>query len=352
MTSFSGFEKKLKKQIESALAPAAPGLQIQVHQAGKKICDLSVGETFAYYDLASLTKIIFTTQALIKAFEEGKWNLQSKVKDFCPWFPHEQVLIQDCLNHSSGLTWWLPLYKHLDLKTPRLSRWMETAKILRDLPLEKNTSSVYSDVGFVLLGHVLENMYSLPLLDIWQRLKDDFYPRTTLDFHADNLPPHPAKLYAPTERCPWRGKIIQGEVHDDNAWALGGVSTHAGLFGSIDDMGWYALFLRGAVSGYSKTVIKQKTMQLFTSRSRPLGQGDWALGFMMPTAGGSSAGSLFSLRSVGHTGFTGTSVWFDPQADLSVVILSNRVFYGRDNKEFATLRPQIHNWVVEGLKRV
>jgi serine-type D-Ala-D-Ala carboxypeptidase len=350
--SLSSLETKLKKQIESVLPGKAPGVQIQVHQAGKKVCDFSVGETFAYYDLASLTKVVFTVQAMMKAYEEGKWNLKSKVKDFCPWFLHEDVLLTECLNHSSGLVWWMPLYQQLDLGTSRINRWTEAARIVRGLGLEKAESSVYSDVGFIVLGHVLESMYSLPLIAIWERLKEEIYPRTTLEFHPENKAPNALKLYAPTERCQWRNKTIQGEVHDDNTWALGGVSTHAGLFGSIDDIGWFALFLRSTMKGYAKTMVKPKTAQLFATRSRPHGKGDWALGYMMPTPGSSSSGQYFSDASIGHTGFTGTSVWYDPIQDLSISLLSNRVFYGRENKDFAALRPQIHNWIIEGLKRV
>jgi len=349
--SLTSLEKKLKKEIESVIAPASPGVQIQVHQAGKKVCDLSVGETYAYYDFASLTKIVFTVQALMKAFDEGRWNLKSTVKEFCPWFLHEEVRIVDCLNHSSGLIWWMPLYQQLDLASSVINRWTEGARIIRSLALEKKDISIYSDIGFILLGHVLESLYSLPLEKVWENLKEDIYPRTTLEFHVNNEPKNSLKHYAPTERCLWRQKTIQGEVHDDNTWAFGGVSTHAGLFGSIDDLGWFALFLRTQLKGFSKLSIKPKTAQLFATRSRPAGKGDWALGYMMPTPGASSSGKYFSQYSIGHTGFTGTSIWYDPSQDISVSILSNRVFYGRENKQFASLRPQIHNWIMEGLKR-
>lgn len=348
----SVFEKNLRKHLEKALPPAAPGVQIQVHSQGKKVLDLSVGETFAYYDLASLTKIIFTVQALMKSFEEGKWNLKSTVHEFCPWFPDEKILIVECLNHSSGLPWWLPFYQSLDLTTSSLNRWTEAARMIREAKIEKTDVSVYSDVGFIVLGHVLENIYSLPLIEIWSHIKDEFFSRSTLDFNVENKPKSQVKFYAPTERCPWRKKIIQGEVHDDNAWAFGGVSSHAGLFGSIDDLGWVGIFLRSQLNGISKTTIRQKTAQLFAQRSRPAGKGDWALGYMMPTPGASSSGSFFSPYSIGHIGFTGASLWYDPVADVSVAILSNRVFYGREKKDFALLRPQIHNWIVEGLKKV
>ena len=351
MTATTTLEKKLAKQISENIASAAPGVQIQVHQMGKKVCDFSVGETYPYYDLASLTKIIFTVQAFIQAFEDEKWNFKTSVQEFCPWFPHPEVLIADCLTHSSGLSWWEPIYQNLDLNTSRLNRWTEGARILRSLEVNRTDQSVYSDIGFILLGHVLESMHSLPLTEIWSRLKGEFYDRSTLDFHEDNKPKNPAKFYAPTERCQWRGKMIQGEVHDDNTWALGGVSTHAGLFGSIDDLGWFALYLRSQIKGISKTKIKQKTANLFASRAMPTGKGDWAFGYMMPTPGGSSSGNYFSQSSIGHTGFTGTSLWYDPAQDISIAILSNRVFLGRENKEFSVLRPQIHNWIMEGLKR-
>ncbi|PIS11824.1 MAG: D-alanyl-D-alanine carboxypeptidase [Bdellovibrio sp. CG10_big_fil_rev_8_21_14_0_10_47_8] len=345
------FEKKLKQQIQERLSPATPGVQVQVFQMGKKVCDIELGETFPYYDLASLTKIIFTVQAFMKAFEEKRWDLNSRVQDFCPWFPYENVLIKDCLTHSSGLPWWAPLYQKLDLTTSSLNRWVEGGRIIRGMEVMRSEASVYSDIGFIVLGHVLEAMYSLPLLENWSRLKDDFYSRSTLNFHPENKPPYPIKQYAPTERCSWRNKILQGEVHDDNSWSFGGVAPQAGLFGSVDDVSWYGLLLRSQLRGISKTSIRQKTAQLFSSRARPRGKGDWALGYMMPTPGTASAGSYFSLYSIGHTGFTGTSLWYDPSQDLLVTILSNRVFLGRENKEFASLRPQIHNWVVEGLKR-
>lgn len=351
MSGNSSFEKNLTKSIEGRLSEAAPGVQVQVHHAGKKVCDISVGTTFPYYDMASLTKIIFTVQAMMRAFDEKKWNLKSKVSEFCPWIADQELLVRDLLSHSAGFVWWLPLYEKLDLNTSRINRWTETARILRDLKLEKQDSSVYSDIGFIVLGHVLESMYALPLVNIWEKLKEEFYPGSTFDFNVDNIPKKNLKFYAPTERSQWRGKTMQGEVHDDNTWAMGGISTHAGLFGSIDDLGWFGLFLRSQLKGVSKTAVKQKTALTFASRARPSGKGDWALGYMIPTKGSSSSGKYFSTNSIGHTGFTGTSLWYDPVQDLSVAIVSNRVFLGRDKKEFAQLRPDIHNWIVEGIRR-
>jgi CubicO group peptidase (beta-lactamase class C family) len=350
--NLSSFERQLLQKVEVEIPGVTPGLQIQVHQAGKKVCDIAAGTTYPYYDFASLTKIVFTTQVLMKAFEDGLWNLETKVAEFCSWLKHKDIKVVDCLTHSSGLIWWLPLYKSLNLNSTSKERWLSTQSTINELNLELSAQSVYSDVGFILLGHFLEAIYQKDLIEIWSLHKEQNYPRTTINFHPENKPKFDTRLYAPTERCQWRGKLIQGEVHDDNTWALGGVSSHAGLFGSIDDLGWFALYLRSTLQGFAKTFVKQRTAMLFTSRARPQGQGDWALGFMMPTPGKSSSGDHFSLASVGHTGFTGTSLWYDPVFDISISILSNRVFYSRENKQFAELRPKIHNWIVESLRKV
>jgi CubicO group peptidase (beta-lactamase class C family) len=345
-------ERKVEKLLSESISGVTPGVQVQVHQAGRKVIDISVGETFVYYDLASVTKIIFTTQILMRAFELGKWNMESTVREFLPWFPHPDIKIASCLNHSSGLVWWRPFYENLMGVSSPAARWKLLETEITKLPLELKEASTYSDVGFLTLGFVLENMYQRPLVEIWNMLKEEFFSATTLEFHPDNQPKYERHLYAPTEERGWRGKVIQGEVNDDNTWALGGVAPHAGLFGSIDDLGWYALHLRSLIHGVNKSAIKQKTAQIFVARSRPEGLGDWALGYMMPAKEGSMVGKYFSSHSIGHWGFTGTSVWYDPVYDLSVVVVSNRTWLGRENKKFNELRPKLHNWIVEGMRRV
>lgn len=348
---YSMLEKTLITKISACLQDVTPGVMVRAYQAGRLVCDVSVGDSYAYYDLASLTKIIFTVQSMMMAFEEKKWNLETTVQEVLPWFRHPQVLIQDLLTHSSGLVWWLPIYKELDLS----DTWQNRREFLRQkiaaLELDSKQVSVYSDVGFMLIGFILEQFFHKNLVEIWNDVKDKFYAGTTLEFHPRNQTTHRLSLFAPTEECPWRKKLLQAEVHDENCWALGGVSTHAGIFGSIDDLGWYSLLLRSQLMGIAKLQIKIKTAQLFAKRARPNRLGDWALGYMLPTPGQASCGGYFALNSIGHTGFTGTSVWYDPKADLSVCILSNRLVYGRDNKGFAKLRPEIHNWIVEALRK-
>lgn len=348
---YTQFEKNLQEKIEKNMIDATPGVCVQVHMGGKKICDIQVGKTYAYYDLASLTKIIFTVQAMILAFEEKRWSFANLVKDFLPWFPHEEVKISQLLSHTSGLSWWEPFYKMVPLEASRSEKWERVKHVIRELPRDTTGKAVYSDVGFILLGFILEEIYEKPLLNVWQDLKEKFYRRSTLHFQEDNIPLYDKRLYAPTEDCVWRKKILQGEVHDDNTWALGGIAPHAGLFGSIDDLGWYALLLRSQLLGIPKTEIKPKTFKHFVERAIPEEVGDWAWGYMLPTKGASSSGKYFSMTSIGHTGFTGTSFWYDLQGDLSVSILSNRVLMGRENESFRRLRPQIHDWIMEGLRR-
>lgn len=349
---YSYLENSLVSQLAPAIRDVTPGVQVRAYHAGRLICDVGVGQTYPYYDLASLTKIIFTTQLMMKAFEEGKWTLETKVSDQLPWFLNKQITVTQLLNHSSGLTWWMPFYQSLDLTTSTEERRQQLKAMLMEAPINSEEHQcVYSDVGFLTLGFLLEHFYQKDLFDIWQDLKNKFYLGTTLDFHKNNQAPFKTSHYAPTEECPWRKKLIQAEVHDENTWALGGVSTHAGLFGSIDDIGWYLLNLRSQLLGIARYQVRQKTTQLFTKRSVPTAQGDWALGFMMPTAGKASCGKYFSMESVGHLGFTGTSIWYDPKQDIGVLILSNRVLYGRENKEFLGLRPKIHDWIIEGFRR-
>ncbi len=348
---FSVLEKNLMMKIEENMRDVCPGVVVRAYQNGRVICDISVGNTYPYYDLASLTKIIFTTQVMMLAYENQAWNLETKIQDRLSWFPSDQVRVRDLLHHTSGMDWWKPFYQEMNRELPREERFHSLQPLLAAEKLSECLKCVYSDLNFLVLGFFLEKIYQKGLLEIWREVKELFYDGTTLDFNVDNIPLYKRSLYAPTEECPWRKKLIQGEAHDENTWALGGVSTHAGLFGSIDDVSWYALALRSQLLGIAKYRVRQKTAQLFAERAIAPEVGDFALGFMLPTKGKSSSGSYLSLNSVGHTGFTGTSMWYDPKQDLSIIVLSNRLLYGRDNNRFRELRPKIHDWLYEGLRK-
>jgi CubicO group peptidase (beta-lactamase class C family) len=207
-------------------------------------------------------------------------------------------------------------------------------------------------LGFITLGFILEAIYKKNILDVWLDVKEKYYPHSTLDFSINNIPQFDENFYAPTEFCPVRKKVLKGVVHDENTWAFGGVSSHAGLFGSIDDVATYGLTVRSQLQGIANYSVRQKTAQAFAARAIPEAVGDWAMGYMTPSMVSPSCGASFSKTSIGHTGFTGTSFWYDIKNDLAVVVLSNRVNYGRENKAYIQLRPQIHNWVYEGIGKI
>ena len=348
---YSSQEARLVEKIKNAIPDVTPGVVARAYHVGRLVCDVSVGQTYPYYDLASLTKIIYTQQAMMEAYDKGLWQMESKVKDFLEDFKHDTT-IRELLTHTSGLEWWMPFFKSINLDLPWQEKRSWIYKTINESKINKTGKSVYSDLGFILLGFVLEKIYQKNVLELWEDIKMRYYPATTLEYHVENKTQIPVERFAPTEDCPWRKRILKTEVHDENTWSFGGVSTHAGLFGSIEDVSAVGLNLRSQIQGIARYSIRQKTAQLFAQRAVPAEVGDWALGYMMPSISGASCGPHFSVLSVGHTGFTGTSCWYDPRNDLLVVILSNRVHYGRENKGFISLRPQIHSWIYESLKRV
>lgn len=357
---YSSQEKKLINKIQSAIPDVTPGVVVRAYQMGRLVCDIEVGHTYPFYDLASLTKVIFTQQAMMVAYDQGHWNLKTKVVEILPDFKCKEdpfnhsaeMLITELLTHTSGLEWWKPFYQSIEINQNWWQKRPWIYEQIQNSKLEKTDKAIYSDLGFILLGFVLEKIYQKSLLDIWKDIKEKFYPSTTVDFHIENKTDIPLNQFAPTEDCPWRKKVLRGQVHDENCYSFGGISTHAGLFGSIEDVSFYGLNVRSQLQGIARYDIRQKTAQIFAQRAIPASAGDWALGYMMPSVENPSCGPHFSILSIGHTGFTGTSIWYDPRSDLLISILSNRVHYGRDNKTYIQLRPQIHNWVYESLKRI
>jgi CubicO group peptidase (beta-lactamase class C family) len=358
-------ERHFLSKLGDAWVGTTPGICVQAHHQGKKILDLKIGKTYPIYDWASLTKIAFTVSRLMVLHDERKFRVNDPVAEWVSWYPRaHKARLRDLLSHSAGLTWWYPFYKDVVRKTKpgispeeawRVFEKILKSRVLKDLKGEKfslKTKSVYSDLDFFLLGLSLEKISGASLYENWLEHRDLLGLKNT-DFHRGNKTPkmHPKMKCAPTEiDRVWRDKTLQGEVHDQNTWSIKGVAPHAGLFGPIDDLSVFGLSLRRAMLGQSRSFVSEKTACLFTRRAVPRSRGDWALGFTLPTKGATSCGPLFSPKSVGHLGFTGTSLWFDPQRDLLVTILSNRVYPNVENKAFASLRAPMHTWIAEVLK--
>lgn len=343
-------EKRLAERFRSIPQQAAPGFCLQVAYRGQKIIDMHWGKTWEYYDLASVTKIIFTTTQMMRAVSCKQIDLDRSISSDLGWYPHPSVTARRLLSHTAGNEWWKPFYKEMVFYDDLYEKKQILKALIRDMPLSRNKKSVYSDIDFFLLGFLLEDVFEKNLVTLWQDFVSQQLPKNRMHFNTGSQPLYRRTHYAPTEVCPFRKKELQGEVHDENTWVMGGVGSHAGLFGRAQDVLDWGLWLRQVWRG-NNSYIRSSVVREFFKRSMETKYGDWGLGFMLPTPGGASCGQYFSLSSVGHTGFTGTSFWMDTQKDIIVVLLSNRVHPTRQNEIFRQVRPQIHDAIVEEIKR-
>jgi CubicO group peptidase (beta-lactamase class C family) len=289
------------------------------------------------FDLASLTKVVATTTIAMRAVDEGRIGLDERVADRLPdWrgADRERVTIADLLEHASGLTAYLPFFRD-HRGRPEFERAICT------MPLEyaPRTQSVYSDLGFILLAFILEDAYAQPFASVFDAVPGN--PRAcAVDDVLFNPPRERRDRCAPTELDLWRGRLLQGEVHDENCYALGGSAGHAGLFGTAEGVGSFArVMLNQFGSGTLERFVRKSAVP---GSSRALG---WDT--MLPT---SSCGTSMSPRAIGHTGFTGTSLWIDPERDLYVVLLTNRVHPSRENNQIQAVRRAFHD-AVAGARR-
>ena len=307
------------------------------YDAGADACTV---ETI--FDLASLTKVIATTTLVMRHVAAGTIVVDERVSELFPaWHGRDRdpITIRQLLDHSSGL----PAHvRFWETCRDRADVVRELIALAPDRPI--GSSAVYSDPGFILLGFVVEHAGLETLNDQFDRWTEHALPRTTLMFRP------PATLrarIAPTEVDPWRGRLLQGEVHDENAALLGGVAAHAGVFGDV-----------GSVGEFGRLVLKTFTretalgtpalMKTFATRSHVAGSSR-ALGWdtMLPT---SSCGALMSSTAIGHTGFTGTSLWIDHERDVYVALLTNRVHPTRANTALPEMRARIHDAVMRDLR--
>jgi len=365
--------------IQAALQSAVndgvfPGAQLAVRLRGELQCVAVAGrlsstppglpvQPTTLYDLASLTKPLATGTSLLLLIQRAKVRLEDSVQGVLTELegtPIGQATVRDLLAHRSGLPGWRPFYERLDQEdvVPAPSGGNQPMKqhilkMIRDEPLiyARGERCVYSDLGFMLLGFLVERLSGMAL-DLWcqkeivRPLQADpmmFCP-TTRVAQVDVM--HPlvdGSRIASTEQDERRNRLLCGEVHDENAASMGGVAGHAGLFGTAESV----LAVSGSwLSGYHgrKSILDGKLVRQFTTCQESVAQSSWALGWDTPSAP-SSSGSNFSEQSFGHLGYTGTSLWIDPLRELEVVLLSNRVHPSRRNEKIKVFRPCIHDLV-------
>ena len=298
------------------------------------------------YDLASLTKVISTTTLTMQLVEEGLLALNHRISRYFPVFAvdwHSRVTIQHLLAHCSGLPAHRPFFREVQ------DRQVLVRKILAlSLESEPGTQEVYSDLGIILLGDIIEKVTGESfdqltrkhILEPLQMSHTCFCPKRDL-----------IESVAPTEDDPWRGRLIEGEVHDENAYAMGGVAPHSGLFGTSGDLAIFCqMLLNGGIYNHRR-IIRRSTLEKFTKRQDLIPASSRALGWDTPSSGG-SAGDLLSPNSYGHTGFTGTSMWVDPTRELFIVLLTNRVHPHRNNNSIREVRRLVANTAAVSVDRV
>ena len=343
--------------LDSAVAAgAAPGAVLGVTVAGNRFVyatgrlernQSAPAEPTTVYDLASLTKVVALSTAAMLAVDDGKLDLDLPVHRYLPAFADKgkaRVTSRMLLAHASGLPAWRPLFREAGTRA-------EVFALARATPLDSlpGAAAVYSDVGMIVLTDVIEKLYQERLDSLLQRRIFQPLGMTTIRFLP--APGEQARI-APTELDPGRGRLLRGEVHDENAARLDGVSGHAGLFGSVPDL---LTFVEWMVEGWNEEPrrvfvpsLPRCLVRAFTRRQDLVPGSTRALGWDTPSDG-SSAGRLLSPASFGHTGFTGTSLWIDPSRRLGIVLLSNRVSPSRENASWTPVRAAIHDLVMTTL---
>jgi len=311
------------------------------------------------FDLASVTKTLATTLAVIILIQKSKLRLDQSVASVLPELKgtdKENIQIKHLLGHDSGFPAHQPYYILLrDIPPEDRKRTLRNFLVKEPLVYPTGTQVIYSDLGFMLLEWIIERVSGERLdyfvnKEIYTRLglKNLFFVEIQeSESRSQESGVRSHKLFAATELCPWRNFLVQGVVHDDNAYTAGGIEGHAGLFGTAMDVWRLASELLADFHGYNlNPLFKKEILQIFFKPRKITGRG---LGFDSPSLSDASCGKYFSKNSVGHLGFTGTSYWIDPERNLIVILLTNRVHPTRDNIKIKAFRPIIHDAVIKGL---
>lgn len=299
------------------------------------------------FDLASLTKPLATTLAIICLIQEGKLSLDTCVGTVLTEIESTEkkmIRIQELLYHTSGLPAHREYFREVMARSALERRGMMRWLLVRE-PLVRpaGTFAEYSDLGFMLLSWIIERITGVRFDHF---VKQRIYAPLGLHYlyFVDRSSPRLEAPFAATEFCPWRKTLLVGEVSDDNAWAAGGIEGHAGLFGTANDVFTLLNVLMAAYHGDGRGVFLPSIVQTFFKKD-PLSSR--ALGFDTPSREGSSCGRYFSNETVGHLGFTGTSFWMDLEREIMVILLTNRVHPDRNNNRIREFRPVIHDAVME-----
>jgi len=312
--------------------------------------------TDTLFDLASLTKPLATALAVMQLVRCGRLRLDMRLGNLLNPFkatPRAAITVRQLLCHCSGLPDYVPYYKGVSLY-PVSQRTKALRECLAHEALVYPIGSrvLYSDVGFMILRWMIETVARQKLNHLAEEtiykplgIDDLFFIEIDRNQSVKNSS---GRQFAATEKCPWRNTVLQGVVHDENAYAVGGTEGHAGLFGTAQAIYVLLSELLAAFHGKSETTFfSSERVRHFWE---PCANGVRTPGFDRPSARGSSSGQYFSPHSVGHLGFTGTSFWIEPVSGIIIILLTNRVHPQRTNNRIRIFRPQLHDMIMKYLK--
>jgi len=302
------------------------------------------------FDLASLTKPLATTLAIIKLVSYEKLRLKNHLGLILNEFKNTdkaQVRIENLLYHNSGLPDYRPYYK-LVSRLSKHERKNAIKKLLLQEPLVNpiGEKTRYSDIGFMILCWVIE-VVSEARMDHFVT-REIYAPLNLENLFFIDLDSKPRSInFAATENCPWRHTLLDGIVHDENAYVVGGIQGHAGLFGSADNVHQLLSAMQSSFHGQcTNNLFEKEILHTFFKRKNNT---ERALGFDIPALSGSSCGRHFSKNSVGHLGFTGTSFWMDLDQSIIIILLTNRIHPSRNNDKIKEFRPILHDTIMENI---
>ncbi len=349
---FSGVEKLILKSIRDSVFP---GAVLVIGNQDSIIYQKAFGH-FTYdttspamtlntiFDLASVSKVVGTTTAAMILYDEGKLKLDEKVKTYLPEFDNHgkgEITVRNLLLHNSGLPAFKKYYDIYNTGEEVINDIMNTELIYK--PGEKY---VYSDLGIITLQKIIEKITGTTLDKF---LEAKVFKPLGMNRTMYNPPDSLKNQCAPTEIDTfYRMRQIQGEVHDERAYMLGGVAGHAGLFSTGPDLAKFAMMMLNGGRLNGRAYVKKSTIDYWTTRQTK--QSSRALGWdTKSTDGISSFGTKFSKNSFGHTGFTGTSIWFDKDNKIFVILLTNRVYPTRKNRKIYKMRAVYHDAIYDAL---
>ncbi len=350
--------QELADLVESALrSKLFPGLELLVARGDELLLHeawgaLEVGPDApamargTVFDIASITKPVATATLLLVLLEQGKLTLEDRVSDTFPEFetPEKKgITLRHLLTHSSGLPAWVDFYSNTRGQAEALQSLLHT-------PLQHptGTAMLYSDLGFLILGELIRRAGGRSLSEFFLRTISHPLRMTRTAFNP--LQQGMDGPYAPTQYCPWRKQLLRGVVHDENAFLFSGEGGNAGLFSTTTDLWRYARMILGGGELEGVRVLAPRTVARMTSNHNPRRLPPRGLGWDIKGEGFGymSCGELLRPGSIGHTGFTGTSLWMEPDSGFTVILLTNRVHMARERNqpEMVRFRPRLHNLVV------